>query len=116
MRCGIELIRDGQLIEFVAWDNWLFDHFVGEYLLMVRGLPYVPGEKEDPGVCRLRRKVLLDLAKILERQQFDVCSELFEYYRYDVCERNYAAQYGPRLQELAKKYRPGDMLRYCSEE
>lgn len=39
MYCGIELVRNGQLVELVSWDNWLFDHFVGDYLLMVKKLP-----------------------------------------------------------------------------
>lgn len=116
MRCGIELVRNGQLVEFVTWDNWLFDHFVGEYLLMVRKLPYVLELKDEPVVCFLRQKTLVDLADVLDRQQFEVCAPLFEYYRDDEYAQNYAAQYGPQLRGLARKYRPGDKLRYCSAE
>lgn len=103
MYCGIELIRNGKLIDFVSWDNWNFDHFVGEYLLMVRRLPYALDLKNEPVACRLRKKVLQDLADVLEQQKLGG-------------DQIDAAQYVRRLRELAEKYLPGDQLRYCSEE
>jgi len=38
---GIDLVRNGTDVAYVAWKNWVFDAWVGEYLCEVRALPFM---------------------------------------------------------------------------
>ena len=116
---GIYIVRNGRPAEpstGVAWKSWVFDKWVSEYLLQVRQLPFADDKSAPDTVCSVPKKVLLDMAAVLERKQFEICPEADMYFCEDEDEQAYGARYGAHLRRLAEMAQADDELLYYNAD
>ena len=106
---GLDLVRDGKYIDGPGWKNWVFDAWVGEYLLEIQSLPLTHFKDYT---CLIPRNVLFDMIDILEKKQFDVCPRAYHYFSDSDREQAYAERYCKALQALMEKYQEGDLFYY----
>ena len=116
-KVGIALFRDGKPVSQVVWSIGFTDSWVGDYLLVVRGLPYA-WDNEDPlVVCWVDEDILADMAELMIQRRFEVCPNVCEWWeRFNLAEYDAAAKTGAELRELVEQYQAGDEFRYYSDD
>ena len=118
IKVGMVLYRAGEPVSYVAWDISFTDSWVGDYLLMVKQIPYAPWDHEDPQVvCFVPRDILCDMAELMPQRRFEVCRNVCDWWeKFTLAEYDAAARTGAQLRELIDQYQEGDEFRYYSDD